>query len=101
MRMHVARLFGNIYGKDVVLSFGFVLSPGTSADVLVWGGEGPQRAQGHFKDDEGVPIIIVLLIVQCLWEGAGVDTFLWPQRVLVSGAILGGGKNQDVPGVHE
>ena len=47
----------------------YPLALGTSADVLIWGGKGPQWAKGHLKDDEVGAHCIVFLIVRCLWEG--------------------------------
>ena len=43
---------GNIRGKCVVVVWGFPLALGTSADVLLLDRKGPQRAKGHFEDDE-------------------------------------------------
>ena len=49
-----------------------VASPGTSADVRIWGRKGPPGAKGHVKDYEVGATCIVLLIVLCLWERGGV-----------------------------
>ena len=49
-----------------VLLLGYVpFTLGTSADVLIWVHEGPQRAKGQFKDYELGPNCIVLLFVLC------------------------------------
>ena len=50
-----------------------------SADVLICGCKGPQRAKGQFKDYEVGANYFVLLIVLCWWEGGvlGVVQFLW------------------------
>ena len=42
---------------------------------------------------------MVLLIVPCLWESPVLKQLLWPKCLLSSGTILGGGKNQELPGV--
>ena len=65
---HAARLFGDIYGKGVVVWI-CPLAPSNFAEVLIWDCERPQQAKGHFKGYEVGANCIVLLIVLSLWEG--------------------------------
>ena len=83
--------------------FGYVPHTVARKRVLIKGGWGPylgprrpQRAKGHFKDNEVSANGIVLLIVLCLWDGAVFIQFLWPKRLLSLGAILGVVNNQDI-----
>ena len=72
-------LRSDIYGKGVVVSSGCILScRGTSADVLIWGHEGPFQ------------VCIVLFIVPCLWEGGVYCWYCWLLGVETGGARSAG-----------
>ena len=72
------------------------LAQGTSVAVLIWTTKGP------FKDYEVGVTFIVLLIIPCIFlvvGRRGVCTVFVAKSLQSFGAFVGGGKNQDVPGV--
>ena len=76
-----------------------LLAPSTFADVHICNRKGPRGAQGRFQDYEVFANCIMLWIVRWLWEGRPFIQFLWPRCLLSLGAILAGGKNQDIAGM--
>ena len=76
-----------------------LLTPGASPDELIRDSQGPHWAKGHFKDHEaGAQLYCALNCAKSLGRRAVIQC-VWPRRLLSLGPILGGGKNQDVPGV--
>ena len=68
---------------------------GLSADVLIWDREG-HHGPGAISE---IMKWVVLWIVLCSWRGGVFIQLCWLKRLLSLGAVLGGGKNQDVTGV--
>ena len=94
----MVRLFGDIYGKDVVQLFGLCSHAGQLwAPLRVYLFEEPQQTKGHFKSYEVGANGSVLLIVLCLWE-RGVFIIFVATVFAFLGAILGGRKTKDLPG---
>ena len=52
-------------GRCCVVVWVYLLAPGTSVDVLIWGRGGPDRAKGHFKDFYEVGASILPLTGLC------------------------------------
>ena len=63
--VHGAPLRRNLWERCCVVVCICPLTLGTSMDVMIWDGEGPQRPKGHFQDHEVGANCIVLLTVLC------------------------------------
>ena len=85
----MVRVFGDIYGKGVVWSVGFVLCPRAPLQMYLFG----------TVKDHGAPRAISKMM-RCYVCGKKAFTqFLWLNRLLSFGAILGGAKTWDVLGI--
>ena len=75
---HTAQVFSDVYGKGVVLLFGFVLLRRAPLGMFFYlGSQRPTMGQGPFqKDYEVCANCIVLLILLWFWEGGVFTQFL-------------------------
>ena len=93
---HMARLFVSVHTKDVVLSFGFVLSRWAPLRMYLFGTvKGHNGSRAISKIIKWVPIDCALDCARFVGRG-GCLYNLWPKCLLSLRAILGGGKNQGV-----